>query len=111
MVAWKAILVTVASLAVGLSITVLSFRWLDVNLAPTHYCTEYTAVQSIVPVFEDNGKNEDESYIVKYADGTTASKEQGEIEPYRCTNIEAVKDNEPVDPKWKVAKFARDVTW
>jgi hypothetical protein len=92
----------------------LGIRWLDSNLAATDYCTDYTKVVSIEPIFEDDGKYEDETYLVRYENGLLESKDNGKIPPYKCLSWAEVKDGEPVSPGWKKSNYGHwdsQVNW
>lgn len=76
----------------------------------TTYCIEKKKVVKIQPIYEDNGKHEDENYRVEYDDGSIEATSRGDIKPYTCTKKKKVKTNNP-DPSWKVVDRFDVVDW
>ena len=66
------VVVIIAFLALGAAKRGLS--WVGTTWGKRYdvktYCTEWSKVVSIEPVYEDNGKYEDEAFIVKWDNGS-----------------------------------------
>lgn len=77
---------------------------------PTTYCTDWVKAVSIEPSFEDNGKHEDEQYVVKYEDGSVTGQDQGLIPFARCTAQTRVHQSDK-QPGWKEVSTWGDVNW
>lgn len=76
----------------------------------TTYCTSWVKVVKITPTNADNGKYSDEQYIVKWSDGTVEGRDQGAIDPYRCTHTVRVPDSQR-QRGWKTVDESGNTDW
>jgi hypothetical protein len=103
-----AIAVAVIALIVGVIALII---WGLMRLAdgPKTYCTSWVKAIEIKPSYEDNGKHEDEQYVVKYEDGSVQGYDQGNMPFARCTNKVEVHPTQAKD-EWKTVDYD-EVDW
>lgn len=110
---WAGIIASVILVILAIWLVVVLFKkaWPDnFSIGTSTYCTQWVAVESIEPKHFDNGKYNDEMYVVKYKDGTVEGREQGNIEPYRCTEETTIRSNQKPDPQWKKIEYG-NISW
>lgn len=62
----------------------------------TRYCLEDKRIIKADPIFEDDGKHEDEAYRVSYEDGTVGLVDQARLQTGKvCTKTVDYYSNEP----------------
>lgn len=84
--------------------------WWYASSQPTTYCTDWVKVESIKPTNRDNGKHEDEQYIVTYKDGSLEGFDQGGIPYARCINKVEVHHS-AAKSHWKTVHPYAGVDW
>jgi hypothetical protein len=66
-----------------------------------YYCQSLKKIVKAEPIFEDNGKHEDESYRVTYEDGSVGLIDQATMKSgYYCVSEAWVKSNKPAPKDW-----------
>jgi hypothetical protein len=93
-------ILTLVFIFIGIVLFVMFARWFADGwhsfFEPrAYYCQSLKKIVEVEPLFEDNGKYEDESYKVKYEDGSTglvdnATQESG----YYCVSQDWIKHSE-----------------
>lgn len=77
--------IILAGIIIVILLFIRSWGWIvrvhqNVNAPHFMYCQSLKKITEVKPVFEDNGKYEDESYTVKYDDGTTGLVDQAKLD-------------------------------
>lgn len=96
------VLAVFGTIALGLAIVwviVKGFRavWPDHfgGIPSSSYCLQYKKIVSAEPLYEDNGKHEDEAYRIKFEDGSVGLLENGDAPTGEvCVKAEWMSDEE-----------------
>lgn len=102
--------VAIALVAFGWFVVPAWWRWhvhnwqsFQNNLATRgeSYCSSIKRIVDVEQIFEDNGKYEDESYKVKYDDGTVGLVDEAQMKSGTyCVSQKFIKDHESVPEGW-----------
>lgn len=69
--------------------------WQELWATRNNYCSELKKVVKADPIFEDNGKHEDESYRITYEDGSVGLVSNPEVSSgYYCVNEQWITQEE-----------------